>query len=265
MQNCLVLNTLKNYMLKTTNFVRNIELVRKLPLVSSLGLMDSYFEKISCVPNCSMRELLVQGITWLGINGTFWSCKDFSYFPGALLLASHKPDVERICGRCVTCRQAKSKVQPNDGKRKADFVKQIHEKARLNIERRTEQYATQANKGRRNLVFEPVMETKELDMLIIHMGMELKLRKTLCHFLVAQLEVLIMSAAQDMLIIHMLITHDCLGGFVGLSSSSEALAIVLEVAGIGRDLAGDIPGVSWGEVEVLIMSAEGIGSSAEMG
>jgi len=42
-----------------------------------------------------------------------------------------------------------------DGKKKADFVNQIHEKARLNIERRTEQYATQANKGRRNLVFEP--------------------------------------------------------------------------------------------------------------
>ena len=42
-----------------------------------------------------------------------------------------------------------------DGKKKADFVKQIHEKARLNIERRTEQYVTQANKGRRKLVFEP--------------------------------------------------------------------------------------------------------------
>jgi hypothetical protein len=42
-----------------------------------------------------------------------------------------------------------------DGKKKSDFVKQIHEKARLNIERRTEQYATQANKGRRQLVFEP--------------------------------------------------------------------------------------------------------------
>jgi hypothetical protein len=42
-----------------------------------------------------------------------------------------------------------------DGKKKADFVKQIHEKARLNIERRTEQYATQANKGHRKLVFEP--------------------------------------------------------------------------------------------------------------
>jgi hypothetical protein len=33
-----------------------------------------------------------------------------------------------------------------------------------------------------------VMQTKELDMLIIHVRMELKLHKTLCHFLVAQLQ-----------------------------------------------------------------------------
>ena len=42
-----------------------------------------------------------------------------------------------------------------DGKRKAELVKQIHEKARLNIERRTKQYAKQANKGRHKLIFEP--------------------------------------------------------------------------------------------------------------
>ena len=42
-----------------------------------------------------------------------------------------------------------------DGKKKAEFVKQIHEKARLNIERRTEQYAKQANKGLRHIVFKP--------------------------------------------------------------------------------------------------------------
>jgi hypothetical protein len=33
------------------------------------------------------------------------------------------------------------------------------------------------------------MQTKELDMLIMHVGMKLKLYKTLCHFLVAQLQV----------------------------------------------------------------------------
>ena len=42
-----------------------------------------------------------------------------------------------------------------DGKKKADFVKQLHERARLNIERRTEQYINQANKGRHKQVFEP--------------------------------------------------------------------------------------------------------------
>ena len=35
-----------------------------------------------------------------------------------------------------------------DGKKKAEFFKQIHKKARLNIERKTEQYAKHANKGR---------------------------------------------------------------------------------------------------------------------
>jgi hypothetical protein len=34
-----------------------------------------------------------------------------------------------------------------------------------------------------------LMQTKELDMLIIHVAMELNLHKTLCHFLVAQLQV----------------------------------------------------------------------------
>ena len=42
-----------------------------------------------------------------------------------------------------------------DGKKKAEQVKQLHEKARMNIERRTEQYVNQANKGRKKVVFEP--------------------------------------------------------------------------------------------------------------
>ncbi|XP_038979001.1 LOW QUALITY PROTEIN: uncharacterized protein LOC120109324 [Phoenix dactylifera] len=42
-----------------------------------------------------------------------------------------------------------------DGKRKAETMKQLHEKVRQNIEKRTEQYATQANKGRKKVIFEP--------------------------------------------------------------------------------------------------------------
>jgi hypothetical protein len=42
-----------------------------------------------------------------------------------------------------------------DGKKKAEFVKMIHEKAWLNIERRTKQNVQQADKGRKEVVFEP--------------------------------------------------------------------------------------------------------------
>ena len=42
-----------------------------------------------------------------------------------------------------------------DGKKKVELVKSIHEKVRLQIEKKNEQYACQANKGRRRVTFEP--------------------------------------------------------------------------------------------------------------
>ncbi|XP_016694521.1 uncharacterized protein [Gossypium hirsutum] len=42
-----------------------------------------------------------------------------------------------------------------DGKRKADYVKKLHQKVRENIEKRTEENMRKANKGRRQIVFEP--------------------------------------------------------------------------------------------------------------
>ncbi|XP_040964752.1 uncharacterized protein, partial [Gossypium hirsutum] len=42
-----------------------------------------------------------------------------------------------------------------DGKRKADFVKQLHQRVRENIEARTKNYEQHANKGRKRVVFEP--------------------------------------------------------------------------------------------------------------
>ena len=42
-----------------------------------------------------------------------------------------------------------------DGKKKADFVKDLHAKVRVNIERKNEQYPKQANKGRLRVVFQP--------------------------------------------------------------------------------------------------------------
>ena len=42
-----------------------------------------------------------------------------------------------------------------NGQQKVDFVKRLHEKARLNIEKRTAQIVQHGNKGRRKLMFEP--------------------------------------------------------------------------------------------------------------
>jgi hypothetical protein len=42
-----------------------------------------------------------------------------------------------------------------DGKKKADFVNELHARVRANIERKNEQYAKQANKGRLKVVFQP--------------------------------------------------------------------------------------------------------------
>ncbi|KAG8497231.1 hypothetical protein CXB51_008425 [Gossypium anomalum] len=42
-----------------------------------------------------------------------------------------------------------------DAKKKADYVKQLHQKVKANIEAMTEQYVRKANKGRKQVIFEP--------------------------------------------------------------------------------------------------------------
>jgi hypothetical protein len=42
-----------------------------------------------------------------------------------------------------------------DGQKKAEMVKKLHESVRQHIEKKNEQYATKANKGRRQVIFEP--------------------------------------------------------------------------------------------------------------
>ena len=41
-----------------------------------------------------------------------------------------------------------------DCQNKAELVKSIHEKVRLHIKKKNEQYATQLNRGRKHLIFE---------------------------------------------------------------------------------------------------------------
>jgi hypothetical protein len=42
-----------------------------------------------------------------------------------------------------------------DGQKKAEMVKKLHESVQQHIEKKTEQYANKANKGRRQVIFEP--------------------------------------------------------------------------------------------------------------
>ena len=48
-----------------------------------------------------------------------------------------------------------NKMTNLDGQKKAEMVKKLHEKVRQHIEKKNEQYANKANKGRRQVIFEP--------------------------------------------------------------------------------------------------------------
>ncbi|XP_024014001.1 uncharacterized protein LOC112088080 [Eutrema salsugineum] len=188
-----------------------------------------------------------------GLMGHFGIAKTLKVLQDHFHWPYMKRDVERVCARCATCKQAKAKVQSNgfytplhipyhpwtdismdfvlglprsrtgkdlifvvvdrfskmahfiacnktddashvanlffrdivrihgmprtivsdrvtktslDGKTKAELVKQIHEKARANIEEKTKQYVKHANKSRRKLTFE------EGDLVWVHLRKE---------------------------------------------------------------------------------------------
>jgi hypothetical protein len=75
---------------------------------------DGYLFKESklCVPSCSMRELLVREAHGGGLMGHFGVKKTLDILHEHFFWPKMKKDVNRICGRCITCRKAKSKVLP---------------------------------------------------------------------------------------------------------------------------------------------------------
>ena len=66
-----------------------------------------------CIPNCSIRDLLVRESHGGGLMGHFGVNKTLGVLQEHFYWPHMKRDVERVCGRCVTCRQAKSRVQPH--------------------------------------------------------------------------------------------------------------------------------------------------------
>ena len=66
-----------------------------------------------CVPNCSLCDLLVWESHSGGLMGHFGVAKTLAILQEHFYWPHIKKDVERIYGRCVTCRQEKSRVQPH--------------------------------------------------------------------------------------------------------------------------------------------------------
>uniref|UniRef100_A0A2N9HY26 Integrase catalytic domain-containing protein n=1 Tax=Fagus sylvatica TaxID=28930 RepID=A0A2N9HY26_FAGSY len=65
------------------------------------------------VPNSSIRELLVREAHGGGLMGHFGVRKTLDVLHEHFFWPKMKRDVERVCSRCVTCRQAKSRVLPH--------------------------------------------------------------------------------------------------------------------------------------------------------
>ena len=65
------------------------------------------------MPNCSLCDLLVREPHGGGLIGHFGFAKTLALLQEHFYWPHMKKGVERICGRCVTCRQTKSRVQPH--------------------------------------------------------------------------------------------------------------------------------------------------------
>ncbi|XP_052197121.1 uncharacterized protein LOC127804307 [Diospyros lotus] len=66
-----------------------------------------------CVPQCSIRELLVREARGGGLMGHFGEKKTLGVLHEHFFWPKMKRDVKRICDKCITCRKAKSKVLPH--------------------------------------------------------------------------------------------------------------------------------------------------------
>ena len=66
-----------------------------------------------CIPNYSIRDLLRRESHGGELIGHFGVVKTLGVLQEQFYWPHMKWDVERICGRYITCRQAKSRVQPH--------------------------------------------------------------------------------------------------------------------------------------------------------
>ncbi|XP_056864141.1 uncharacterized protein LOC130511252 [Raphanus sativus] len=72
-----------------------------------------FYDNRLCVPNCSLRDLFVRESHGGSLMGHFGIAKTLKVLQDHFFWPHMKRDVERICGRCATCKAAKSKIQPH--------------------------------------------------------------------------------------------------------------------------------------------------------
>ena len=77
--------------------------------------VDGYLSKENklCVPQSSMRELLVREAHGGGLMGHFGVNRSLNILHEHFFWPKLKHDVEKICNRCITCKKAKSKLLPH--------------------------------------------------------------------------------------------------------------------------------------------------------
>jgi hypothetical protein len=86
------------------------------------GAYDKYYlhdeflfrEGKLCIPQSSLHELLVREAHGGGLMGHFGVAKTFDVLHDHFFWLHMKQDVERICEKCITCKQAKSKLQRHE-------------------------------------------------------------------------------------------------------------------------------------------------------
>ncbi|KAL4311911.1 hypothetical protein GQ457_01G020430 [Hibiscus cannabinus] len=76
---------------------------------------DGYLFKENriCIPQGSMRDILIREAHEGGLMGHFGVTKMLHTLKEHLFWPNMRRDVERLCERCVTCKKAKSKVSPH--------------------------------------------------------------------------------------------------------------------------------------------------------
>ncbi|XP_048228809.1 uncharacterized protein LOC125369769 [Ricinus communis] len=66
-----------------------------------------------CIPNCSLRAVLVREAHGGGLMGHFGVQKTYDILIEHFYWPCMKRDVHKICGQCIVCLKAKSKLQPH--------------------------------------------------------------------------------------------------------------------------------------------------------